>query len=98
MSFGDWRKRRREKAEARRRFNELKEEDIQILADVERKSYLKVAKNQAILRGKINAYKDFPIKDEDRVIMERENIKLEKEDDKEVVGHIEEVDEEERYG
>jgi hypothetical protein len=76
MGLKEWKQKRKEKKEQNRRMDFLNEQERDELLTAEKKSYFNVARKQVKLRGKINAYKDFPV---DNLT----NIKLEDEEKEE---------------
>ena len=66
MGLKNWAKRRKEKKESFERYQQLSDDEIQELHNTEKAAYLKIAKKQVIYRGKINAYKDFPVNESDK--------------------------------
>ena len=74
MVLKKWMGRRRERKESQQRFEKLSEEEVKKLQDSEKAAYLEVAKKQVTYRGKINAYKDFPVeKVEKQFIKDRDS-------------------------
>lgn len=65
--------RRKELKESQERYETLSEDEIQDLHQTEKSAYLKVAKKQVTYRGKINAYKDFPIAEDDKKEIDMED-------------------------
>jgi len=91
MSLKNWLNERREKKETQKRFEELDEDELQNLHQTEKAAYLYIAKKQVTYRGKINAYKDFPINDSDKINIEQEY--KEKDSEKGDEGYSEKRDE-----
>ena len=105
MGLKNWVSRRREEKEKQERFGELSEDEVQDLHSTEKFAYLSIAKKQVTYRGKINAYKDFPVEEadkkeidiEDKFVKEMNNGELDKkeEEEEEALNETEEVDEDE---
>jgi len=73
MGIKNWMNRRKEQKECQERFEALSEDELQELHHTEKTAYLEVAKKQVTYRGKINAYKDFPIAEDDRKEIDMED-------------------------
>ena len=73
MGIKNWMNRRKELKESQERFDTLSEDELQNLHQTEKTAYLTVAKKQVTYRGKINAYKDFPITEDDRKEIDMED-------------------------
>ena len=84
MVLKSWINNRKEKKETRKRFEKLSDTEIQKLNLAEKKAYLSVAKKQVTYRGKINAYKDFPVNDADKIEIDKLVDDIEDEEDEEI--------------
>lgn len=86
MGLKEW----KEKRKARKRMDLLSEDEKEELTLAEKNSYFNVAKKQVTLRGKINAYRDFPVENPD-------NIKLDEEEGDKPKKEVEEIEELDEY-
>ena len=93
MGLKTWLNDRREKKETQKRMEELSEEDLQKLQVTEKAAYLNIAKKQVTYRGKINAYRDFPIDTSDKIDIDNQ-FKKEKEEEIDEEKEEEEIEEE----
>jgi len=91
MGLKNWINRRKQEREKQQRFSELSEEELQDLRSCEKFAYLEVAKKQVIYRGKINAYKDFPVNESDKQEIDMKDDFVKEMDDK--LNEINEVSE-----
>ena len=72
MGIKNWMNKRREKKESQERFMTLTEEELENLRHSEKIAYLEIARKQVTYRGKINAYKDFPITEDDFKVISKQ--------------------------
>jgi len=73
MGLKNWMSKRKELKESQERFMSLSEEELQDLHQTEKIAYLGIAKKQVTYRGKINAYKDFPVNESYKQVIDMEN-------------------------